>query len=701
MSAWVHEGTTAEHGRSPDEIIDELGSCLLLADGSSTASLSPLRALFDELHGALGGAASPPEDLGAARACLELFDAAGDDPGKVADAITRASEALTALQARRHRPVERDEETLAMFGEFLQETEEGLAKADAALMDVERGDDDPETVNGLFRVFHTIKGTAGFVDAKEVTALAHTTETMLNLVRQHTLEFRGPVLDLVFDATAMMRRLLVPMRVAVETRTEIAPTAELPALLGHIEAAIQGQAPAPAPEPPPPPKPTEELWDVAPVAPVSTRPEAAPVVQAPRPQAHANAPAQAKLQDTIKIDLARVDNLVEMIGELVIAESMVVHSPEVTSQTSPKFRAYIGQLTKIARDLQDVGTRMRMVPVRGAFQKMARLVRDLSRKSGKEIQLVQSGEGTEMDRSMVEQIGDPLIHMIRNAIDHGIDTAEERLKAGKPAAGTIRLGAYHEGGGIVIEVGDDGRGLDRDAILRKARAQGLVKDEQSLTDSEIYSLIFAPGFSTAKQVTELSGRGVGMDVVRRNIEAMRGRVTISTVPGQGTTFKLILPLTLAIIDAMLVECGRERYLIPTLSIVQSIQPTASMLGAFAGSAEIINVRGEVLPLLRLDRLFNVAGAKQDATCGLVVILETVGRKVGLLVDEVVTQQQVVMKSFGDGLHHVRAVSGAAILSDGRVGLILNVDEIASLAGPAGAPVNRYATRNQEMHGGPE
>jgi len=192
-----------------------------------------------------------------------------------------------------------------------------------------------------------------------------------------------------------------------------------------------------------------------------------------------------------------------------------------------------------------------------------------------------------------------------------------------------------------------------------------------------------------------------MDVVRRNIEAMRGRVTISTVPGQGTTFKLILPLTLAIIDAMLVECGRERYLIPTLSIVQSIQPTASMLGAFAGSAEIINVRGEVLPLLRLDRLFNVAGAKQDATCGLVVILETVGRKVGLLVDEVVTQQQVVMKSFGDGLHHVRAVSGAAILSDGRVGLILNVDEIASLAGPAGAPVNRYATRNQEMHGGPE
>jgi two-component system chemotaxis sensor kinase CheA len=322
--------------------------------------------------------------------------------------------------------------------------------------------------------------------------------------------------------------------------------------------------------------------------------------------------------------------------------------------------------------------RMRMVPVASTFQKMARMVRDLSRKSGKQVRMVTSGEATEMDRSMVEQIADPLVHMIRNSMDHGLETPEERVAAGKPPVAQIKLSAYHEGGSVVIELGDDGRGLDRDAIVRKAVEKGLIPSADGMTDAEIHALIFAPGFSTAKQVTEISGRGVGMDVVRRNIEAMRGRIAISTVPGQGTTFKLVLPLTLAIIDGMLVACGEERYIVPTLSIVESIQPDASMLVSLARTNEMINLRGEILPLLRMDRLFNVRGAKAAATEALVVIVEGVGRRVGLLVDEVVAQQQVVIKTLGSGLRDTPFVSGAAILADGRVGLILNVEEIAGL-----------------------
>jgi two-component system chemotaxis sensor kinase CheA len=309
---------------------------------------------------------------------------------------------------------------------------------------------------------------------------------------------------------------------------------------------------------------------------------------------------------------------------------------------------------------------------------MARLVRDLSRRSGKQVQLNLSGETTEMDRSMVEQIADPLVHMIRNACDHGLEDAEGRAAAGKPAVGQIRLSAYHEGGSVVIEIADDGRGLNRERILKKAIEKGLISTADGMTEAEINGLIFAPGFSTAAKVTEISGRGVGMDVVKRNIDAMRGRVLISSSPGAGTKFKLVLPLTLAIIDGMLVACGAERYIIPTLSIIESIQPDRKMLVSLAQSNEMINLRGEILPLLRLDKLFRLEGAKSDPTEALVVVVEGMGRRIGLLVDEVVTQQQVVIKNLGEGLGSTRFLSGAAILSDGHVGHILNVEEIATL-----------------------
>ena len=321
-----------------------------------------------------------------------------------------------------------------------------------------------------------------------------------------------------------------------------------------------------------------------------------------------------------------------------------------------------------------------MVPVRGVFQKMSRMVRDLSKKAGKNVELLTNGEATEMDRSMVEQIGDPLVHMIRNSVDHGVEGPEERTASGKSEKGTIKLSAYHEGGSIVIEIEDDGRGLDRDVILAKARAKGMLRPNETPSDSDIYNLIFAPGFSTAKQVTEISGRGVGMDVVRRNIESMHGRIAIQTEKGKGTTFRLILPLTLAIIDGMLVACGSEQYILPTLSIVESIKPERGMLASFAGRGELLNLRGQMIPLLRLHQVLHIPEAKQDPTEALVVVIESVDKRIGLLVDEVVTQQQVVIKSLDSGMNSTSLISGAAILSNGHVGLILNIEEIAKMTG---------------------
>jgi len=317
--------------------------------------------------------------------------------------------------------------------------------------------------------------------------------------------------------------------------------------------------------------------------------------------------------------------------------------------------------------------------VRGAFQKMARLVRELSRKTGKDVVLETQGEETEMDRSMVERIEDPLVHLVRNALDHGIEPPSDRVAAGKTERSALRLAAFHEGGSIVVELSDDGRGLQREKILKKAREKGLIEEGRELSDSEVFGLIFLPGFSTAAQVTEISGRGVGMDVVKRNIEGMRGRVSVTSRPGQGSTFRMVLPLTLAIIEGMLVACGKERYIIPSLAIIESLRPTEEMVARVAGRGEVINVRGEILPLLRLHRLLQMEGEDRSATEAHVVVLEGLGRKAGLLVDDVLTQQQVVIKPLGHGMGDTDFLAGAAILSDGRVGLILNVDRLTSLA----------------------
>ena len=374
----------------------------------------------------------------------------------------------------------------------------------------------------------------------------------------------------------------------------------------------------------------------------------------------------------VKVDTKKLDNLVDLTGELVIAQSMLRQNHVILAAKDQRLAHNLGQLNQITSGLQTTAMSMRMVPIKSTFQKMVRLVRDLAKNAGKEVQLKMSGEDTEIDRNVVDELYEPMVHMIRNSVDHGIELPEERKKAGKNRSGKIHLQAYHQGSNIIVEITDDGRGLNKDRITAKAKAGGLITDEDNLTDSEIYNLIFQPGFSTAKQVTDVSGRGVGMDVVKKTIEKHRGRVEINTRPGQGSTFVISLPLTLAIIEGMLVRVGAEKYIIPTLAILESFRPTKEQYSTVEGKGEMILSRGKLLLLVRLDRLFKVKGDTVDPWEGLAVIVEYEDKQMCLLLDELLGKEEVVIKSLGETMANINGVAGGAIMGDGRVGLILDM-----------------------------
>lgn len=383
---------------------------------------------------------------------------------------------------------------------------------------------------------------------------------------------------------------------------------------------------------------------------------------------------QAKLQSrTVKVDTAKLDNLFDLVGELVISNTLV--SGEMKTANNKIASKNLAQLGKITKDIQDQVMSMRMVPLKQTFQKMSRLVRDVSLNAGKKIKLVISGEDTELDKNVIEIIADPLVHILRNSVDHGVEPGDERVAIGKSREGTIKLDAFHRGGNIVIEVEDDGKGLQKEKILAKALEKGLISDQAGLSDNQIFSLIFLPGFSTAEKVTNISGRGVGMDVVKKNIDKLRGKVEITSQEGKGTLFTIKLPLTLAIIDGIVVKVGNTKYIIPTISIEESLRPKIEELSTVKDKGEVINMRGNLFPLVRLHKLFNIETKKTNPWEAIVVIVEAEHGRYGLLVDELLGQQQVVIKSLGEKFKNVKGISGGAILGDGRVGLILDVSGI--------------------------
>jgi two-component system, chemotaxis family, sensor kinase CheA len=693
---------------------------------------------------------------------------------------------------------------LAQFHEaFFEESFEALESMEASLLKLDVAAPDPEVINTVFRVAHSIKGGAGMFNFSDIASFTHTLETLLDGVRAGRTRLSTAGMDLLLKSVDVMREMLraaqrketfdpqkvadlqFDLEVAVAKNDdaaaaapatapappaapEAAPTAaaaQLPewqisvrplenmlsrgneplalfaALAEHGELSVVadvGELPAleaidphrcyvrwqlrlksavgeeriaeafewvegdcdyritPAVPPaaaasaaPVPPPGAAELRPTGtapasaaavahaepPAATAAASPPGTEMQPAPRAAARAEAAPAASAGDasSIRVSTQKIDELINTVGEVVITQSMLAQLGELAEGPSAeRLRSGLAQLERNVRELHESVMRVRMLPIGFAFSRFPRLVRDVAQRLGKQIDLKLIGEQTELDKTVLERIGDPLVHLVRNSIDHGIEMPEVRVAAGKPAAGTVRLEAFHRGSAIIIEVSDDGQGLDSERILAKARARGLVAANETPSQEAINELIFLPGFSTAEQTTDLSGRGVGMDVVRRNIKSLGGKIEIRSERGKGSRFTISLPLTLAIVDGQSVCVSDETYIVPLVSIVESLQVKPGGVNRLGNASEVISFRGAYLPLLRLHDLFGIEPRSRAIHDGLVVVVEGDGQRVGLFVDDLRGQQQVVIKSLESNYGHVPGVSGATILGDGSVALILDV-----------------------------
>ncbi len=572
-----------------------------------------------------------------------------------------------------------------LVGDFILEAREHLQTVEGGLLALEKEPANPETLNAVFRSFHTIKGLAGFLEFGVMQDVAHEVETILDLARTGQLVMRPNLIDLTLESADFVGREITRIEAQLHSQD---PGAEQDpgALLKRVRAVIGGEHDSEALT-------HEEALVVA-----DTRTQSAiPVMelgletaaQQPASAATASVTAAASVTaidskakkavvpDThaIRVDTAKLDYLLDMVGEMVIAESMVRLDPDLSGTKNTRLQRNLNQLRRVTEEVQKVAMATRLIPVGSLFQRVNRLVRDTSRKAGKMAEVELFGEDTQLDKTIVEELSDPIMHMVRNAIDHGIETPAERIKGGKPQSGSVQLKAYRQADHIQIEIVDDGRGLNKEKILSKARERGLIGEAVHLSDSEIFQLIFEPGFSTAEKVTDISGRGVGMDVVKKQILKLRGKIEIHSTPGKGTTFFLKLPLTLAIVEGLVVGVGRERYILPIFSVHEIFRPSEGQVSTVQGRGEMVMVRNQLMPLIRLYRSLGVRPRNEEILQTLLIVAETEGKRFVLMVDEFIGKQEVVIKSLGDSLKNTPGVAGGAILGDGRVGLILDLEAI--------------------------
>ena len=545
-----------------------------------------------------------------------------------------------------------------LVGDFILEAREHLQAVECGLLVLEKEPANSETLNAVFRSFHTIKGLAGFLEFGVMQDLAHEVETILDLARTGQLVMRPNLIDLTLESADFVGREI--NRIEAQLHSQDPGEAQDPqALLRKVRAVIG-----------------EEHVDEVPRdgVPRDGAPRIEPALAIPDSKAK-----KAVVPDThaIRVDTAKLDYLLDMVGEMVIAESMVRLDPELSGTKNTRLQRNLNQLRRVTEEVQKIAMATRLIPVGHLFQRVNRLVRDTSRKAGKMAEVELLGEETQLDKTIIEELTDPIMHMVRNSIDHGIETPAERIAAGKPECGSVQLKAYRQADHIQIEIVDDGRGLNKEKILSKARERGLIGEAVQLNDSEIFQLIFEPGFSTAEKVTDISGRGVGMDVVKKQILKLRGKIEIHSMAGKGTTFFLKLPLTLAIVEGLIVGVGSERYILPLFSVHEMFRPVEGQVSTVQGRGEMVMVRNQLLPLIRLYRSLGVRPRNEEVLETLLVVAETEAKRFVLMVDEFISKQEVVIKSLGASLKNTPGVAGGAILGDGRVGLILDLEAIYS------------------------
>lgn len=542
---------------------------------------------------------------------------------------------------------------------FLAEAKELVASAEQCFLNLEKAKEDPDIIDQILRLAHNLKGSAGavgFVDLKDFT---HSLESMLLKVKNKDIPIEPKIISLLLRCNDFLTEVLTFLGENPEARHDN------PALTRELHEFTSGKTTPPA----------SAAEEIAPV-----HAEALPLTD----EAHLNlAPVENQqkksvmTEETIRVQLSKVDLLLNTVGELVILQTVLDQQKQ--HATSVLMQKTIGQMSKIIKSAQSLSMGLRMLPLKQTFQKMQRIVRDTSTALGKEVEFSFSGEDTELDKTMIEQLSDPLVHLIRNAVDHGIESSEDRLAAGKPAVGQIQLSAFQRGGLIIVEIKDDGKGLQASKLIAKAKEKGILTADTMLSDGEAYKLIFAPGFSTKEQVTDVSGRGVGMDVVKSNIAKLHGDVEIQTTVGDGTCFRILLPLTMAIIDSLVVTSEEEKYVVPISQVYESVRPKREDLSTINSVGEVLCLRGEPLALYRLESLLRMKSGQSEplhAENGIALICRDENQKsFAILVNDIINQQQVVIKNLGEEIKGLHGITGAAILGDGKTSLILDLFEL--------------------------
>ena len=577
-----------------------------------------------------------------------------------------------------------------LLKDFIEEAKENLAAIELNILGLETDPNDIEAMNAVFRPFHSIKGVAGFINLNEIHHLSHEVENLLDLARSGKLAITDSVIDIVLGATDLLNGLLKELENGQGGRKDPSPVvlAFIEKVRNFIGDPVAGSEIR-----------VRKVGEILVEHGVLEDEAVGDIIEqskaegskfgqtaidkgaaSPREVSKALREQRHTIENaaSVRVNTHKLDNLVDMVGELVIAQSMVLQNPEVLKISDQKLQKDSVQLNRITAELQRISMSMRMVPIKSTFQKMIRLVHDLSRKSGKEVVLTMKGEETEIDRNMVEEIYEPLVHMIRNSVDHGIEMPEERTRAGKDPTGTIFISAEQKGGNIVIDIEDDGRGLDVKKIRTKAIERGIISASDQLDEKTTFDLIFHPGFSTKDTVTEVSGRGVGMDVVKKCVERLRGKIEITSQFGKGSSFHVKLPLTMAIIDGMIIQIGVERYIVPTIALKESFRPSQEAYFTVQGRGELVKVRDTLMPIVRLHSYLNEEPKHRNPWDALLMVVTEGENSYCLLADEIVDRQEVVIKSLGDMFQQLPGISGGAILGDGKIALIIDVKGIISL-----------------------